>query len=152
MNTTILQLVAIYNIQLHVSALYIGLHQGCPKNLLIDYTVCVVILVKGRDFFLHQILGLVEAEQNMSRGYTNCEHLAIPTCKLGSKTVVLRCSISCRLRGFCKTYDKLRMLWVRDIYCVFCANREVLRLMKHLSTTVLLPRFYVRITRFSQLV
>ena len=27
MNTTILQLVAIYNIQLHVSALYVGHHQ-----------------------------------------------------------------------------------------------------------------------------
>jgi len=32
MNTTILQLVAIYNIQLHVSALYISHHQFCPRT------------------------------------------------------------------------------------------------------------------------
>jgi len=39
MNTTILQLVAIYNIQLHVSALYVGHHQVVQKNLLtIQYT------------------------------------------------------------------------------------------------------------------
>jgi len=43
MNTTILQLVAMYNIQLHVSALYIGNHQVVKRTSLSDYTVCVVI-------------------------------------------------------------------------------------------------------------
>jgi len=52
MNTTILQLVAIHYIQLHVSALYVGHHQFCPKNLLSDYTVCVVILEGARDLVL----------------------------------------------------------------------------------------------------
>jgi len=33
MNTTILQLVAIYNIQLHVSALYVGHHQVVQNSL-----------------------------------------------------------------------------------------------------------------------
>jgi len=33
MNTTILQLVAIYKIQLHVSALYVGHHQGRNMQL-----------------------------------------------------------------------------------------------------------------------
>ena len=32
MNTTILQLVAIYNIQLHVSALYVGHHQVVQRT------------------------------------------------------------------------------------------------------------------------
>jgi len=32
MNTTILQLVAIYNIQLHVSALYVGYHQVVQRT------------------------------------------------------------------------------------------------------------------------
>jgi len=32
MNTTILQLVAMYNIQLHVSALYVGHHQVVEKT------------------------------------------------------------------------------------------------------------------------
>jgi len=32
MNKTILQLVAIYNIQLHVSALYVGHHQVIQRN------------------------------------------------------------------------------------------------------------------------
>ena len=32
MNTTILQLVAIYNIQLHVSALYLGCHQVAQRT------------------------------------------------------------------------------------------------------------------------
>ena len=32
MNTTILQLVAIYNIQLHVSALYVGRHQVAQRT------------------------------------------------------------------------------------------------------------------------
>jgi len=32
MNTTILQLVAIYNIQLHVSALYVGHHQAVQRT------------------------------------------------------------------------------------------------------------------------
>jgi len=32
MNTTILQLVAIYNIQLHVSALYVGHHQFVERT------------------------------------------------------------------------------------------------------------------------
>ena len=49
MNTTILQLVAIYNIQLHVSALYVGHHQVVQRTYLSDYTVCVVILEGGRD-------------------------------------------------------------------------------------------------------
>ena len=44
-NTTILQLVAIYNI--HVSALYV------LSKELIDYTVCVVILEGGRELVLH---------------------------------------------------------------------------------------------------
>jgi len=52
MNTTILQLVAIYNVQLHVSALCRP-SSGCPKNLLSDYTVCVVILDGGQDLVLH---------------------------------------------------------------------------------------------------
>jgi len=29
---------------------------GCPKNLLIDYTICMVILEGGRDLFLHHKL------------------------------------------------------------------------------------------------
>jgi hypothetical protein len=53
MNTTILHLVAIYNIQLHVSALYLGHHHIVQKNLLNDYTVCVVILEEGRGLVLH---------------------------------------------------------------------------------------------------
>ena len=53
MNTTILQLVAIYNIQLHVSALYVSHHQVVQKNLFNDYTACVVILEGGRDLVLH---------------------------------------------------------------------------------------------------
>ena len=37
MNTTILQLIAIYNIQLHVSTLYVGHHQRCnPLNMFIS--------------------------------------------------------------------------------------------------------------------
>ena len=32
MNTTILQLVAVYNIQLHVSALYVGHHQVVQRT------------------------------------------------------------------------------------------------------------------------
>ena len=32
MNTTILQLVAIYNVQLHVSALYVGYHQVVQRT------------------------------------------------------------------------------------------------------------------------
>jgi len=41
MNTTILQLVAIYNIQLHVMALYVGHHQVVQSsldNLMMAYT------------------------------------------------------------------------------------------------------------------
>ena len=53
MNTTILQFVAIYNIQLHVSTLYVRPSSGCPKNLLSDYTVFVLILDRGRDLVLH---------------------------------------------------------------------------------------------------
>jgi len=45
MNTIILQLVAIYNIQLHVSTLYVGHHQVVQRTLLSDYTVCVVIYI-----------------------------------------------------------------------------------------------------------
>jgi len=45
MNTTILQLVAIYYIQLHVSALYVG-HIRLSKELT-NYTICVVILEGG---------------------------------------------------------------------------------------------------------
>ena len=35
-------------------------------------------------------MGLVKVEINVLRGYINCEHLIILTCKLGSKTIVLR--------------------------------------------------------------
>jgi len=39
MNTTILQLVAIYNIQLHVSALYVGHHQVVRRTYW-QYSMC----------------------------------------------------------------------------------------------------------------
>ena len=42
-------------------------------------------------------MGLVKVKINMLRGYINCEHRIILTCKLGSKTVVLRCFINCQL-------------------------------------------------------
>ena len=41
MDTTILQLVAIYNIQLHVSALYVGHHQ-------VQFLRCVIPVVLGQ--------------------------------------------------------------------------------------------------------
>jgi len=44
MNTTILQLVAIYNIQLHVSALYVGLHTG-PKHVVVYYIFLLTVLL-----------------------------------------------------------------------------------------------------------
>jgi len=56
MNTTILQLVAIYNIQLHVSALCVGHHQVVQRTYKSDYAVCVVILEGGRDLILHHEL------------------------------------------------------------------------------------------------
>ena len=56
MSTTLLQLIAIYNIQLHVSALYVGQHQVAQRTLLSDYTECVVILEGGRDLVLHHKL------------------------------------------------------------------------------------------------
>ena len=46
----------------------------------------------GRDLVLqHESCKLVQVEINMLRGYINCEHHIILTCKLGSKTIVLRC-------------------------------------------------------------
>ena len=53
MNTTILQLVAIYNIQQHVFGPVCRPSSSCPKKLLSDYTVRVVILDGGRDLVLH---------------------------------------------------------------------------------------------------
>jgi len=52
MNTTILQLVAIYKIQLHVSALYISHHQAVQRTYWV-YDMCVVILEGGRDLVLN---------------------------------------------------------------------------------------------------
>ena len=54
MNTTILQLVAIYNIQLHVSALYVGHHQVVqpddglhigPKHVVVNYILLLIAIV-----------------------------------------------------------------------------------------------------------
>ena len=53
MNTTVLQLLAIYNIQLHVSALCVDHHQVVQRTLLSDNTVCVVVLEGGQDLILH---------------------------------------------------------------------------------------------------
>ena len=50
------------------------------------------------------IVGLVQVEINMLRGW---EYLIILTCKLGSKTIVLRCFTNCQLHGLCKTYNKI---------------------------------------------
>ena len=50
MNTTILKLVAIYNIQLHVSALYVfgqpddGLHTG-PKHVVVYYILLPIVIL-----------------------------------------------------------------------------------------------------------
>jgi len=55
MNTTTLQLVAIYNIQLHVSALYVGhhkffgqpddgLHTG-PKHIVVYYILLLIVIL-----------------------------------------------------------------------------------------------------------
>ena len=48
MNTTILQLVAIYKIQLHVSALYVGHYQVVQRTYYVPIQY-VVILGGGRD-------------------------------------------------------------------------------------------------------
>ena len=56
-------------------------------------------------------MGLVKVEIIMLRGYISCEHLMILTCKLGSKTIVLRYFINCKLHSLCKStiiiYDGL---------------------------------------------
>ena len=44
MNTTIVQLVEIYNIQLHVSALYVDLHTG-PKHVVVYYISLLIVIL-----------------------------------------------------------------------------------------------------------
>ena len=46
---------------------------GCPKNLLSDYTVCVVVLEVGRDHVLQHksCVGLAKVEINLLMGYIN---------------------------------------------------------------------------------
>jgi len=57
MNATVLQLEAIYNIIYnYMFRPLCSPSSGCPKNLLSDYTVCVVILAEGRDLVLHHKL------------------------------------------------------------------------------------------------
>jgi len=46
----------------------------------------------------------------MIRSYINCEHLIVITCKLDSKTIVLRCFVNCKIRSLWKTYNKVHML------------------------------------------
>ena len=56
---------------------------ACTKNLLSDYTVCMLILEGAtRSRLTSEIVGLVKVEINMLRGYINCEHLIILTCTL----------------------------------------------------------------------
>jgi len=97
---------------------------GCPKNLLSDYTLCVVTLEGERDLVLHHKSWVKAANiytdayfimwmhscssydpitrLNMFSSYINREHLIILTCKLGSKTMLLRCFIIWKLHGLCK--------------------------------------------------
>ena len=52
MNTTILQLVAIYNIQLHVSALYVGLYTG-PKHVVVYYISLLTNIVVFMTIYIY---------------------------------------------------------------------------------------------------
>ena len=68
---------------------------GCPENLS-DYTLRVVPCCGGgRDLALqHESWKLVKIEINILRGYINCTHLIILTCRLSIKTITLRCCIN----------------------------------------------------------
>ena len=63
-NRTILQLVAIYNIKLQVSGLYVSHHQ-VVQRIWRGYTVCVIILEGWRDLVLHNKFGISKSCQHL---------------------------------------------------------------------------------------